>query len=258
LVKINIFDLVCGENIHEALIERSYYILSLLYKNNSFTPEQISSLWKICQSKYQSISNSIINLFGKLLPEFSIEDCNTILNTILSMNLNEVNEVTLKLLENFFLSEHRHQNLLEILFKYSNELSFYKGLSSNIIDRSRNILIKLLFNKKYSIDLIQCINNCLFGLDNYYLLNTNKDIFIKIMNEFSKSDNMQNNIEIFKIINENNDNFGIFVSYMDEQYSIFWILLRHIFYVKKILLFFSEEAINLKKLSKEDNFDLDS
>lgn len=41
------------------------------------------------------------------------------------------------------------------------------------------------------------------------------------MNEFSKSDNMQNNIEIFKIINENNDNFGIFVSYMDEQYSIF-------------------------------------
>ena len=258
LVKINIFDLICGENIHEALIERSYYILSLLYKNNSFTPEQISSLWKICQSKYQSISNSIITLFGKLLPEFSIEDCNTILNTILSMNLNEVNEVTLKLLENFFLSEHRHQNLLEILFKYSNELSFYKGLSSNIINRSRNILIKLLFNKKYSIDLIQCINNCLFGLDNYYLLNTNKDIFIKIMNEFSKSENMLNNIEIFKLINENNDNFGIFISYLDEQYSIFWILLRHIFYVKKILLFFSEEAINLKKLSKEDNFNLDS
>ena len=258
LVKINIFDLVCGENIHEALIERFYAILSLLYKNNSFTPEQISSLWKICQSKYQSISNSIISLFGKLLPEFSIEDCNTILNTILSMNFNEVNEVTLKLLENFFLSEHRHQNLLNILFKYSNELSFYKGLSSNIIDRSRNILIKLLFNKKYSIDLIQCINNCLFGLDNYYLLNTNKDIFIKIMNEFSKNENMSKNIEIFKIINENIDNFGIFVSYLDEQYSIFWILLNHIFYVKKLLIFFTEEVINLKKLSKKDNFDVDS
>ena len=258
LVKINIFDLVCGENIHEALIERFYFILSLLYKNNSFTPEEISSLWKLCQSKYQSISNSIISLFGKLLPEFSIEDCNSILNTILSMNFNEVNEVTLKLLENFFLSEHRHQSLLNILFKYSNELSFYKGLSSNIIESSRNILIKLLFNKKYSIDLIQCINNCLFGLDNNYLLNTNKDIFLKIMNEFSKDESMHKNAEIFKIINENIDNFGIFVSYLDEQYSIFWILLRHIFYAKKLLIFFSEVAINLKKKSKEDNFDLSS
>jgi hypothetical protein len=40
LVKINIFDLVCGENIHEALIQRFYSILSLLYKNNSLTPNK--------------------------------------------------------------------------------------------------------------------------------------------------------------------------------------------------------------------------
>ena len=94
--------MVFGENIHEAIIERSYEILSLLYKNNKFTPEQISLLWKISQSKCQSISNSIITLFGKILPEFSKDDCNTILKTISSFDLNEVNEVTLKLLENFF------------------------------------------------------------------------------------------------------------------------------------------------------------
>jgi hypothetical protein len=78
------------------------------------------------------------------------------------------------------------------------------------------------------------------------------------MNEFSKNENLDKKVEIFKIINENIDNFGIFVLYLNEEYSIFWILLRHIFYVKNFLIFFSEEAINLKNESKKDNFDLDS
>ena len=63
------------------------------------------------------------------------------------MNYNEINEVTLKLLENFFKSNQRHENLLNILYKYSNELSYYEGLSNTIINKSRKILINLLFNK---------------------------------------------------------------------------------------------------------------
>ena len=174
------------------------------------------------------------------------------------MNYNEVNEVTLKLLENFFLSEHRHQNLLNILFKYSNELSFYEGLSSNIIIKNRNILKKLLFNKKYSIDLIQCINYCLFCLDNYYLLNTNRTIFFEIMEEFIASERNSNTIDLFKLINENIQNFKHLVSYLDEKYSIFWILMNNLLYMKKFLIFLSEEAIRLKKLSVDDKFNLDS
>ena len=258
LVKMKIFDLIFGENIHEALIERCYDILSFLYKNNSFTKEQISFLWKISQSKYQSINNSIITLFGRILPEFSIDDCNTILKSILNMNYNEVNETTLKLLENFFLSEYRHENLLNILFKYSNELSFYEGLSIKIIDKSREILIKLLFNKNYIVDLIQCIKNCLFCLDNNYLLNTNRNIFIDIMNEFIKNEKSGKNNEIFKAINENIVNFGILISYLDEKYSMLSIFMNNLLFFKKLFLFFVEQAIKIKNLKNEKNNDLNS
>ena len=258
LVKMKIFDLIFGENIHEALIERCYDILSFLYKNNSFTKEQISFLWKISQSKYQSINNSIITLFGRILPEFSIDDCNTILKSILNMNYNEVNETTLKLLENFFLSEYRHENLLNILFKYSNELSFYEGLSIKIIDKSRKILIKLLFNKNYIVDLIQCIKNCLFCLDNNYLLNTNRNIFIDIMNEFIENEKSGKNNEIFKAINENIVNFGILISYLDEKYSMLLIFMNNLLFFKKLFLFFVEQAIKIKNLKNEKNNDLNS
>ena len=147
---INVFELIFGENIHEAIIERSYKLLSFLYKNNNFNAQQISDLWKLSLSKYQTISNSIISLFGKLLPDFSNEDCNSILQIVLNMNFSEINEITLKLLENFFKSNQRHEKLLNILYKLSNELSYYEGLSSTIINKSRKILINLLFNKIYS------------------------------------------------------------------------------------------------------------
>ena len=253
LVKINFFDLVFGENIHEAIIERSYEILSLLYKNNKFTPEQISLLWKISQSKYQSISNSIITLFGKILPEFSKDDCNTILKTISSFDLNEVNEVTLKLLENFFKSEHRHPDLLNILFKYSNELMFYEGLSGNIIDKSRTILKKLFFNKKYVNDMIQCIKNSLFCLDNNYLLNTSRNILFDIMNEFIHTEKNGQTIEILKSINENISNFGLLLSYLDEKYSLFIILMNYLLFIKKFFFFFTEETLQLKSLIEKKN-----
>jgi hypothetical protein len=100
--KINIYNLIFGENIHEALVHRSYNILSFLYKNKAFKQEQIKHLWNLSQDKYQTISENIITLFGRLLPEFSTNDSNAILKIVSEMNLSEVNEVTLKLLENFF------------------------------------------------------------------------------------------------------------------------------------------------------------
>ena len=258
LLKINIFDLIFGENIHEAVIGRSYDIFSFLYKNDNFPPEQIALLWKISQTKYQSIGNSIIGLFGKLLPEFSNNDCKNILQTVSNMNFSEVNEITLKLLENFFISEQRHENLLNILYRYSNELSFYEDLSRTIITNSRNILIKLLFNKKYVNDLEQCIKNCLFCLDNNYLLNTNRTIFIEIMKEFIQTEKTENTVEIFKLFNENISNFGNLIYYLDGKYSMINVLMTHLLFMKKLFIFFTEEAIRLKNLINEGNFDFDS
>ena len=259
LVKINIFDLVFGENIHEALIERCYAILSFLYKNKSFPPEQISFLWKISQSKYQSINNSIITLFGKILPEFSNEDCNNILQTISNISVKDANETHLKLLENFFLSEHRHENLLNILYKYSNELGLCEGLSINIIKKSRNILIKLLFNQRYSSDLIQCIKNCLFCLDNNYLLYTYRQIFFEIMNEIIQVEKSGKKIEFFKLMNENIENFGLFVSYLDEKYSMYSILMNNLLFIKRFFIFFVDEALKLKEMSYQiKDFDINN
>ena len=257
LKKINIFDLVFGENIHEALIERSYNIFSLLYKNNNFSNDQISLLWKISQSKYQSINNSIIAFFGKLLPEFSNQDCNNILDIIYNINYNEVNEITLKLLENFFQSEQRHETLLKILFKYSNELSHLKGLSFNIIEKSRNILIKLLFNKIYADDLHDCIKNCLFCINNNYLMNTHLTILIDIINHFIQNQKNENTIEIFKLINNHIDNYPLFISFLNEKYSILNIIFHHLFFMKKLFTFLVDEAIKIKKLIDDGNFDFD-
>ena len=102
LAKIKIFDLIFGENIHEGVIQRSFLTLSLLYKFKVFDSSHIQILWNLSQTKYQSISNAIISLFGNLLPEFSIDDCNSILKIVDKMPFKEVNDTTLKLLENFF------------------------------------------------------------------------------------------------------------------------------------------------------------
>ena len=114
LEKLNIFDLVFGENIHEALIERSNDIIVFLYNNNLFKKEQLSFLWKISKSKSQSINSSIITLLSRILPEFSNEYSDIILKEILNMPLLDVNDSTMKLLENFFVSENRNENLLNI------------------------------------------------------------------------------------------------------------------------------------------------
>ena len=255
---INVFELIFGENIHEAIIERSYKLLSFLYKNNNFNAQQISDLWKLSLSKYQTISNSIISLFGKLLPDFSNEDCNSILQIVLNMNFSEINEITLKLLENFFKSNQRHEKLLNILYKLSNELSYYEGLSSTIINKSRKILINLLFNKIYSNDLHQCIKNCLFCLDNNYLLNTHRTIFSEIMKEFIIKEKSENTKEIFKLINENVDNFQMLVVFLDQKYSMERIFMNNFLFMKKFFIFLVEESIKFKQLINEGNFDFNS
>ena len=252
LDKLNIFELIFGENIHEALIERSNEILVFLYNNNLFKKEQISLLWKISKAKSQSINNSIITLLSRILPEFSKEDCDIILEEISNIPLKDVNEVNLKLFENFFTSENRYEKLLNILFKYSNEFSFYEGLSTNIINKSRNILVKLLFNKEYKKDLIHFMKNCLFCLSNNYLMNTHRNILIDIINEFNKNEKEENVLEIFKLINGAITSFKDLIIYLDEKYSFFSVLMGNLFFIKKFMIFLLEEGIWIKQIFDQD------
>ena len=59
------------------------------------------------------------------------------------MKFKEVNDTTLKSLENFFKGDIRIELLLNILFKFSNELSYEQGLDKNIIFKSRSIEVTI-------------------------------------------------------------------------------------------------------------------
>ena len=222
LKKIKIFNLIFGENIHEGVIQRSYPILSFLYKNKSFSSEEILNLWNLTQIKYTSISDSIISLFGQLLPEFSNEDCNRILNIVSKMDYKHVNETTLKLLENFFLVNEKRELLLDILLKFSNELSSEKGLEKNIINKSREILVKLFFNKKYIDDLIKYMKNSIFYIKKFYLVNTFLTTLSQILDKFDKKNNPNSNVnlrEIYIKFDNKIEDFGLMISYSFQLFN---------------------------------------
>ena len=290
LNKINIINLIFGENIHEGVVQRAYSVISFLYKFKSFNSNQIKFLWNLSQTKYQSISNCIITLFGQLLPEFSSDDCNNILNIVCKMDYKEVNEITLKLLENFFVVNERREILLNILFKFSNELSYEKGLEKNIIIRSREILVKLLFNINYHQDLIKYIKDCIFHLQQFNLVDTYSSTLSQILDEFNniRNRNTQNDDlgnllntrlsdilkdpdklktiqindskdsnELYKKFDNKIENFGMFISYLDDNYKLFPIYMNCLIKIIKIFKFFY--CISLDKINQISfgNFDYD-
>ena len=259
LKKINIFEIIFGENIHEALIQRSYEVLNFLYKNKLFSSEQIKILWNLSQTKYQSISNSIITLFGQLLPEFSNEDCNSILNIVSKMNYKDVSETTLKLLENFFNGNERRELLLIILFNFSNELSYEQGLDKNIILKSREILVRLLFNKHYYNDLIMYIKSCISYINKFYLFDTYSSTLTRIFDEFDNFQKNQKNEarEIYKKIDSKIETFGMMISYLDEKYKLFPIYINSLISAIKLFKFFYVESVNIVNQFDQGNFEIE-
>ena len=255
LAKINIFDIIFGENIHEGMIQRSYSILSLLYKAKVFNSSHIQILWNLSQTKYQSISTAIISLFGHLLPEFSNEDCNSILTIVDKMKFKEVNDITLKLLENFFHGNTRHELLLNILFKFSNELSYEQGLDKNIIHKSRAILMRLLMNKNYLKDLFEYIKKGLFYIHKFYLPDTYLSVFQQIFDflENQKDQKIYENFNQFDI-----KNFFMFVSFWDNNYKLFPILMNYLLKIFQIFTFFYSISIKIINEINQGNFDYDN
>ena len=254
LNKIKIFDLIFGENIHEGLIQRSYPTLSFLYRNHSFTSTQIQFLWNLSITKYQSISDSIITLFSQLLPEFTNEDCNSILNIVSNMNYKEVNETTLKLLENFCKGNERRELLLNILYKFSNELSYEKGLKKNIIIKSREILVKLLFNNNYKDDLIKYIKLCISYINEFYLVNTYSSSLSDIFDHFDilKGKDLK---YIYKSLDNKIEDLGMMISYLDDNCKLFPIYMNYLVNVIKMFKFFYAIAIDIVKQINEGNFE---
>ena len=256
LAQIKIFDLIFGENIHEGVIQRSFPTLSLLYKNKAFNSSHIQILWNLSQTKYQSISNAIISLFGNLLPEFSIEDCNSILKIVDKMPFKEVNDITLKLLENFFKGDIRRELLLNILFKFSNELSYEQGLDKNIIFKSRSILIRLLMNKNYAQDLCKYIKRCIFHVHKFYLVDTYFSTLSQILDDLSDSQN-ESLFNYFKF-EANIKNYNMLIPFLDEKYKLFPIHMNYLIKIIQLFVFFCNISNKILEELNKGNFDYDN
>ena len=256
LSQIKIFDLIFGENIHEGVIQRSFPTLSLLYKNKAFDSSHIQILWNLSQTKYQSISNAIISLFGNLLPEFSIEDCNSILKIVDKMPFKEVNDITLKLLENFFNGDIRRELLLNILFKFSNELSFEQGLDKNIIFKSRSILVRLLMNKNYTQDLYKYIKKCIFYVHKFYLVDTYFTTLSQLLDDLANQENegVFNNFKFEVEIK----NFNMLISFLDEKYKLFPIHMNYLIKIIQLFAFFFNVSTKILDEINKGNFDYDN
>ena len=184
-----------------------------------------------------------------------IDDSNEILKIVSEMNLSEVNEVTLKLLENFFNSKEKNEKLYKILYKFSDELTLNEGLNKNIILKSRSILVKLLFNQIYTKDLISIIKKCIFNIGKNYLVNTSLSILKLIIEEFHKNENSQEVRKIFSEINPNIFSLELLIKFLEKKGNIFSVLFTTILDNIFLIQFLLEETKNFNHLlNSNENF----
>jgi hypothetical protein len=73
LNKKKLFDLIFGENIHEAILKKSSLIIIFLYINDCLSFEQIEFIWKIAQDKHEAVAAAILSIFSDLISSLSID-----------------------------------------------------------------------------------------------------------------------------------------------------------------------------------------
>ena len=243
LYKIDFYNLILGENIHEAILSRASPIFVFLYKNNKLTSEDIVNLCKFYQEKHQSIGESILRVFSELIHVFSNEHSNFVLKIISDMNYKDINDNTLKILENFNLVNIRNENLLRILFKFSNENSYYNGLGINIILKCRNLLCNILLKDEYRNDLVKFVKKCIFGIGCNNIVNT----YLYLLNILLTNIKLNDKKEIYQAFNGNIEDYNDLIKYLDTKLTLTSTILYSLIDIKKEILFFSSEIDNIQK-----------
>ena len=243
LFKIDFYNLILGENIHEAILSRAPPIFVFLYKNNKLTSEDIVNLCKFYQEKHQSIGESILRVFSELIHVFSIEHSNFVLKIISDMNYKDINDNTLKILENFNFVNIRNENLLRILFKFSNENSYYNGLAINIILKCRYLLCNILLKDEYRNDLVKFVKKCIFGIGCNNIVNTYLFLLNELLNKIKNNDKK----EIYQSFHESIEDYNGLIKYLDTKLTLTSTILYSLIDIKKEILFFSSEIDNIQK-----------
>jgi ubiquitin C-terminal hydrolase len=318
LEKINIFQIIFGENMHEAILKKSSFVLVYLYVNNKLSFEQIDYIWKISQDKHEAISGSILNIFSDLISSLSIEHAMHILKVINEVAFKDVNEVTIKILDSF--SNNKNLNdksnilppqgpqvnnlvndvennlpietninqmtdsspldinilqgnndpslfnipsdtvinikdvndfkafYLKILWKYSSENSFYNGISPTIINKARKVLSSILVKPLFKYELAKYVKKCIIGIGCNHMLSTHLSILEMIMKNLKKlqsdDENTARDVLLSSFGNDVKD-IKSFFTYLERQYSLSTTLLNAIIDIKKEVMIYAGEIINL-------------
>ena len=243
LFKIDFYNLIFGENIHEAILSRASPLLVFLYKNNKLSSEDITNLWKFYQEKHQSIGESILKVFSELIHVFSNEHSNFVLKIISDMNYKDINEHTLKILENFNFVNVRNENLLRILFKFSNENSYYSGLAVNVILKCRILLCNILLKKEYKNDLVKFVKKCIYGIGCNNIVNT----YLSLLDTLLKNIKLNDKKEIYQAFHQSIEDYTSLIKYLDTKLTLTSTILYSLIDIKKEILFFSSEIDNIQK-----------
>jgi ubiquitin C-terminal hydrolase len=183
LEKINIFQVIFGENIHEAVLKKSSLVLIFLYINSKLSFEQINYIWEFSLDKHQAISDSILVIFSDLISSLSIEHAMFILKIINDKPYKEVNDVTLKILDSFA----SNKNLCN---DKAMKLHINKDKEGNENMGEKNILLEqglgkdiLIDNKSDEIDLLLFNNELRPNFDKD--LSDFKSYYLKILWKYS-------------------------------------------------------------------------
>ncbi len=73
LDKTKFFELIFGENIHEAVLKKSSLVIVFLYINDAISFEHIDFIWKLAQDKHEAVTAAILGIFSDLISSLSID-----------------------------------------------------------------------------------------------------------------------------------------------------------------------------------------
>jgi ubiquitin C-terminal hydrolase len=208
LEKINIFQIIFGENIHEAVLKKSSLVLIFLYVNNKLSFEQINYIWEFSLDKHQAISDSILSIFSDLISSLSIEHAMFILKIINEKPYKEINDVTLKILDSFASNKNlckEGDKAMRLLFNKDIEKQ-PENVNNNIGNVDNNNLLleqnmgkdMLIDNKSEDIDLLLFTNEVRPTHDKD--LSDFKSYYLKILWKYSSENSYYSGLPGFVII----------------------------------------------------------
>ena len=73
LERTKFFELIFGENIHEAVLKKSSIVIVFLYINDAISFEHIDFIWKLAQDKHEAVTAAILGIFSDLISSLSID-----------------------------------------------------------------------------------------------------------------------------------------------------------------------------------------